>query len=116
MIDVSDGVLADAGHLARQAGCRVEIQIERLVISPAAVEALGEQRARELAAAFGDDYALLAAVGQSKLAAAETIAEKTGSPMAVIGRFSGGKPAVSATHNGKPFASVRPGYQHNLGR
>jgi thiamine-monophosphate kinase len=52
MLDVSDGLAADAAHIARRSGCRVVIELERVPLAPGAlVEDAG----------FGEDYELLAA-------------------------------------------------------
>ena len=52
VIDVSDGLAADAGHLARRSGCALVIDLERVPLAPGAtVDDLG----------FGEDYELLAA-------------------------------------------------------
>ncbi len=52
LIDVSDGLAADGGHLARRSGCRLVIELERVPLAPGAtVDDLG----------FGEDYELLAA-------------------------------------------------------
>jgi len=54
MMDVSDGLARDAGHIARRSGCRLVIELERVPLAPGA----------ELSdLAFGEDYELLAAVG-----------------------------------------------------
>jgi thiamine-monophosphate kinase len=54
MLDVSDGLPVDAEHLARRSGCRVVIELERVPLADGA----------ELAdLGFGEDYELLAAVG-----------------------------------------------------
>ena len=52
LIDVSDGLAVDAGHLARRSGCRLVIDVERVPLAPGAtLDDLG----------FGEDYELLAA-------------------------------------------------------
>ena len=52
LIDVSDGLSVDAGHLAGRSGCRIAIDLEDVPLAPGAtVEDL----------AFGEDYELLAA-------------------------------------------------------
>jgi len=57
-IDVSDGLLGDAGKLAHASGCGVELNYREIPISEALVEAVGDARARELALTGGDDYEL----------------------------------------------------------
>jgi thiamine-monophosphate kinase len=53
MLDVSDGLAVDAGHLARRSGCRVVVELERVPLAAGAE--LADLR-------FGEDYELLAAV------------------------------------------------------
>ena len=53
MLDVSDGLAVDAGHIAERSGCRVVVELDRVPLAPGAtVDDLG----------FGEDFELLAAV------------------------------------------------------
>jgi thiamine-monophosphate kinase len=57
-IDVSDGLLGDAGKLAEASGCGVRLAWEQLPVSPQLVTVVGETRAREMALTGGEDYEL----------------------------------------------------------
>jgi thiamine-monophosphate kinase len=58
-IDVSDGVLADAGHLCEQSGVGIRIDTDLLPLSPALESVSDRQQALGWALAGGDDYELL---------------------------------------------------------
>jgi thiamine-monophosphate kinase len=66
-IDVSDGLLGDAGKLAQASGCAAEIVLSDVPVSAQLVSAVGEQRARELALTGGDDYELCFSVPPSEV-------------------------------------------------
>jgi thiamine-monophosphate kinase len=66
-IDVSDGLLGDAGKLAESSGCGVSIEWEKLSISPQLVAATGDTRARELSLGGGEDYELCFTVPLEKV-------------------------------------------------
>ena len=61
-IDVSDGLLGDAGKLAQASGCGVRLAWEKLPASSQLVAVAGETRAREMVLTGGEDYELCFAV------------------------------------------------------
>jgi thiamine-monophosphate kinase len=67
-IDVSDGLLGDVGKLGHASGCGVQVDYEHIPVSEPLVEAVGDERARELALTGGDDYELCFAVRPESVA------------------------------------------------
>ena len=67
-IDVSDGLLADAGKLASASHVGVELSYSEVPLSEPLAALLGERRARELALTGGDDYELCFAVPPHNIA------------------------------------------------
>jgi thiamine-monophosphate kinase len=64
LLDISDGLVADAAHIAERSGCRCVIELE-LVPVAAGVAEIATRLGRdvdELSCGFGEDYELLAAV------------------------------------------------------
>jgi thiamine-monophosphate kinase len=66
LLDLSDGLAADAVHVAARSGCRLVVELERVPLAAGLSELardLGEDVYR-LACGFGEDYELLAAVAE----------------------------------------------------
>jgi thiamine-monophosphate kinase len=80
MIDISDGLAPDAGHIAARSGCRLVVDLDRVPRAEGAtVDDLG----------FGEDYELLAAVVDS-------------APFMTIGRCEEGE-GVELLLDGQPY-------------
>lgn len=89
MIDVSDGLGADASQLAAASGLGIEIDLES--VPPCAgvreVAAAAGRDHHELVAGGGEDYELLCAIPRSALSACEGAVARSGSALTEIGRF-----------------------------
>ncbi len=58
-VDISDGLLADLGHILTASGVGATLEAAALPVSPAATAALGAEAAFDAALHGGDDYELL---------------------------------------------------------
>jgi thiamine-monophosphate kinase len=110
--DVSDGVLADAGHLAAASGLAVTIDLDRLPLSDPAARWLAGQLDRPFALAVlaggGDDYEIVAAVAPQDMPAFEVGAH---TPVRVIGAFHAGD-GIDIRCDGRTVAADRTGWRH----
>jgi thiamine-monophosphate kinase len=110
-MDVSDGLVQDAGHMARASGVALRIETERVPVSAAGREA-GLQFV-ESGAAGGDDYELLLAVPVAREAALLEGAGAAGVPVTRIGRFLEGAPEVTGVRqDGSVVALGGGGWSH----
>ncbi|WP_043341484.1 thiamine-phosphate kinase [Belnapia moabensis] len=111
-MDVSDGLVQDAGHLCRAAGCGAVIEAQKLPLSPAArALILKDPALLPLVLTGGDDYELLFAALPG--AGIEALASATGTPVTRIGEFTEGPAEVRVIDAaGAPMALPMGGWSH----
>jgi len=112
--DVSDGLLADLGHLCTASGHKASVRADRLPLSPAASRLLEADPALlpEIVAG-GDDYEIIFTVPPGRRDALLAAAAQAGVPIAEIGMMSAGAPAVTLLDaGGRDVTPPRLGWQH----
>jgi thiamine-monophosphate kinase len=98
-LDVSDGLIADLGHIASASGVRIAVDGERVPLS-AQVKSLWGNEALARAVAAGDDYQI-----------AFTAPPGLGGPFTEIGRVETGQ-GIAFMRKGKETALSKTGYRH----
>ncbi len=85
-MDVTDGLAGDLAKMARAGGLSAEIDTALIPFSPAGRSAMGaDERLRDLMITGGDDYEILCAVPDARLAAFLDATAAAGVPATVIG-------------------------------
>lgn len=110
-VDVSDGLLADLGHICARSSVGAEIAIDALPASAALQAAFGGQRPA-LQAAGGDDYELCFTAPPVLRDAVGLALEQTGVEGSRIGRIVAGSEVRAFSADGAPWQPPRSGYVH----
>lgn len=111
-IDVSDGLLADAEHIAKASGCQLLIDQESLPISDALMTLYPEQ-ASMYAQSAGDDYELLFTLSETDWQRLTELRANQPSavPVSRIGVVAAGQ-SVQLRNDGEDIPHPKKGYQH----
>ena len=114
--DVSDGLLADAAHVAEASGLGFSLELDDVPISPVARAWLAGRddgaAARVALAVGGDDYAIVCAVDPAHEALFVAAVEALGVPAARAGTFDAA-PGMRITAGGRPVEPDSTGWRHS---
>jgi thiamine-monophosphate kinase len=114
-MDLSDGLLGDAGKLAYASGLSATLLIHHLPLPPGLVRRFGVDAARSMALAGGEDFELLVAGEAETLEAAATVLSERGmAPLTVVGRLEAGTPGKVTVidERGRTVTPPRSSWDH----
>ena len=112
-IDVSDGLVADTGHVCDASGVGASLEARRLPLSDTA-RALVKRDETLLPALLsgGDDYELLIALSSAMVPVLEARGRAVGVPVTLIGKVIAGSGVRVLADDGQEMAFSKAGFEH----
>jgi thiamine-monophosphate kinase len=111
-IDISDGLLADLGHVAEASGVGARLQLARLPLSPGVARYVKETGDWSLPLAAGDDYELCFSVAPERRSEAEARVLRAGCELTWIGVIDEEPGVRCFTADGDLLNPLARGYEH----
>jgi thiamine-monophosphate kinase len=110
-IDISDGLVADLGHILTASGRGARLMVDDLPLSRVLAEELPRERAWQLALSSGDDYELCFTVPPDALAEVDQRLQSLEGGATPIGTVTAGAGLQCLRADGSCLAPA-PGYRH----
>lgn len=110
-IDISDGLVADLGHICAGSGCGAALNLDALPLAPDLLATLPPDRCQALALDGGDDYELCFSVGAADAERTRAAAEAAGTPVTEIGELTA-SPGIVGRRDGTSIALEPKGFVH----
>jgi len=110
-IDISDGLIADLGHICAASGVGAEIDVDSLPTSSALLGLCDAATRQALQLAGGDDYELCFTAGDADAPLLGDLA-RSGCGATRIGRIVAGSGVSTRDASGNPVVVTRTGWRH----
>ena len=114
-IDISDGLLADLGHVLKASGCGAKIQLEKLPKTDGFAE-LSPEQAWNYQLSGGDDYELLFTLPPRHGARLPELSKNLGIGLSVIGEIEKDAGIRCIDQHGRTYHPQDTGFEHFRGR
>ena len=111
LVDLSDGLAGDAGHLAAAGGVRIVLEAGRIPLGEGVAEALGAAAALDAALHGGEDYELCFAAPPGSVVE-RALGAQAGAPLARVGRVEAGTGVWLEGTDGSVHLLERGGHDH----
>lgn len=111
-IDISDGLLADLGHILEGSRVGAEIRFDALPVSAALRPHLAQTMGVHYALAGGDDYELCVTAPTAQRSAMENISHRINLPLTRIGTIVAGSACIVRNAEGRSINTGDSGYDH----
>jgi thiamine-monophosphate kinase len=115
MIDISDGLVADLGHILEASNVGAEVRLTQLPLSEEYQKEIGSYSRDPYAFALtgGEDYELLFTAAPAKERAVAKLAKEIGTPITMIGEIVAVAQGVTIyTEDGKEYPIAQKGHDH----
>lgn len=111
-IDISDGLVADLGHVLEASGVGATLSVDALPLSAALTQRISLESAWQRALTGGDDYELCFTVPPAAEGAARSRAQAAGCSIARIGTVDAASGLRIRGPDGLPYALSSGGFNH----
>jgi thiamine-monophosphate kinase len=111
-IDISDGLIADLGHIVECSGVAATIKINEIACSNIMRKYLPQPQAISCLLAGGDDYALCFTASRLKRKKIEKLSFNLSVPLTRIGKISAGSGLIVLDSRGNALKQEKKGYDH----
>lgn len=112
MIDISDGLLSDLGHICKLSDCQAQLDENSIPVSPYLTKHLSSKEALTLALTGGDDYQLCFTAAKEQAEQIKAIEKRLATPLSKVGEVVEGSGVYCLDEQGKAIEFKHSGFNH----